>query len=85
MKRSIGWVVGRIVERPVERLLNSRNRKVQNSGVSKQWSHNFIVTFPYIRLDNKVLGHNSGEFGQAGLEAFMMQSEQVMRQDQASV
>ncbi len=52
MKGGIGWVMSRTINRIVERLLKSMNRKVRNSGVSKQRSHYLFVPFPHIVLEN---------------------------------
>ncbi len=86
MKRFIRGVVSRIVERIVERLLNGKERKLRNSGVSKQGSHDSIATFPHIVLQNiQYFSHNSGEVEWAMFEAFMMQRERGQRREQASV
>ncbi len=85
MKRGVERVVGRIVEGIVERLLNGNERRLQNSGVSKQGSHDSIATFPHIILQNiQFFNHNSGEVGRAILEAFMMHRKQGRRREQAS-
>ncbi len=82
MKRGVGRVVGRIVEGIVERLLNGNERKLRNSGVSKQGSHDSIATFPHIILQNiQFFNHNSGEVGPAILEAFMMQRKRGRRRE----
>jgi hypothetical protein len=47
MKRGVRKVVGRIVEGIVKRLLNGNERKLRNSGVSQQGSHDSIATFPH--------------------------------------
>ncbi len=78
--------MSRIVKGIVERLLNSKERKLRNSGVSKQGSHDSIATFPHIVLQNiQFFSHNSGEVERAMFEAFMMQRERGRRRDQASV
>jgi hypothetical protein len=70
----------------VERLLNRKKRKLQNSRVSKEKSHNFFVTLSHIIAQNvQFLNHNSGGVGWAMLEAFMMQREQGRRREQAYV
>ncbi len=82
MKRSIRGVMGRIVKGVVERLLDSKKRKLRNSGISKQGSHDSIATFPHIILQNiQLFNHNSGEEGRATLEAFMMQRERGRRRE----
>ncbi len=84
MKRGVGRVVGRIVEGIVERLLNGKERKLRNSGVSKQGSHGSIATFPHIILRNvQFFNHNSGEIRRAMLEAFIMQRERGRRRERA--
>jgi hypothetical protein len=52
MKGGIRVVVSRIVEGIVKRLLNGKKRKLRNSGVSKEGSHDSIATFPHIILQN---------------------------------
>ncbi len=70
----------------MEKLLNGKERTVQNSGVSKQGSHDSIATFPHNVLQNILFfSHNSGEVEQAMVEAFIMQRERGRRQDRASV
>ncbi len=70
----------------MERLLNCQERKLQNSGVSKQGSHDSITTFPYIVLQNiQFFSHKSAEVGRAMFEAFMMQREQGQRRERASI
>ncbi len=54
------------MERLLGRLLNGKERKFQNSKVSKEGSHNFITTFPHIVLQNvQLFSHITGEVGQA--------------------
>ncbi len=73
MKSCIGRVVSGIVKGIVERLLNGKGRKLRNSGVSKQRSHNLFVTLPHIvLLSIQYFRHNSGEVGRAMFEAFVM-------------
>ncbi len=75
-----------IVEGIVERLLNGKEQKLQNSGVSKQRSHNLFVTLPHVVLQNiQFFSHHSVEVGLTLFEAFMMQREQEWRCEQASV
>ncbi len=70
----------------MKRLLNSKERILRNSGVSKQGSHDSIATFPHIVLQNiQFFSHNSGEVERAMFEAFMMQREQGRRRERASV
>ncbi len=68
--------MGRVVEGIVERLLDSNEIKLQNSGVSKLGSHDTIAIFPHITLQiSQFLSHDSGEIGQEIFEAFIMQKE----------
>jgi hypothetical protein len=76
MKGGIGKVTSKIVKRIIVRLLNSMNKKLQSSGVSKQKSHNLFVPFPHIVLENiQFFSQSSGELERAALEAFMMPRE----------
>ncbi len=76
MKQCIIRVVNGIVKGIMEWLLNGKEKKLQNSGVSKQGSHDSIATFPHIVLQNiQFFSHNSGEVGRAMFEAFIMQKE----------
>jgi hypothetical protein len=71
MKGCIKRVLSKIVEEIIERLLNGTERKLRNSRVSKQWSHDSFVTFPHIVLQNvQFFSHNSQEVGRALFEAF---------------
>ncbi len=80
MKGGMERVMSRIVKTTMERLMDSKNRKLQNSGVSKQRSHNHFVTFSHIVLENiQFFSHSSGELGQAALESCKMQREQGQR------
>jgi hypothetical protein len=45
MKRCVGTVVSGIVEGIVEELLNGKERKLRNSGVSKTESHDSIAEY----------------------------------------
>ncbi len=82
MDRSVGRVMSRIVERIVERLLDGKERKLRNSGVSKQGSHDSIATFPHYILQNvRSFSHNSGEVRRAIFGAVMMHREQGWRQE----
>ncbi len=74
------------VERTMERLLNVKERKLRNTGVSKQGSHDSVATFPHIVMQYiQFFSHNSGEVERVMFEAFMMQREQGRRQDWALV
>jgi hypothetical protein len=85
MESGVRRVVSGIGERIVEGLLNSKEKKLRNFGVSKQRSHDSIATFPRIILKNiQFFSHNSRELGRAMFEAFMLQSEQGQRRDRAS-
>ncbi len=58
-KSCIRGVVGGIVKVNVEKLLYSEEKKLRNSEVSKQGSHNSIATFPHIVLRNiEFFSHN---------------------------
>jgi hypothetical protein len=57
----------------VEQLLNGKERKLRNSGVRKQGSHDFIATFLHIALQNiQFFSHNLEEVQRAMFEAFMI-------------
>ncbi len=74
-----------IVKRIVERLLNGKEGKLRNSGVSKQGSYDSISTVPHIVLQMiQFFSRNSGEVERAMIEAFMMQRERGQRQERAS-
>jgi hypothetical protein len=76
--------LSRIAIRVVERLLNSKKRRLRNSGVSKQKSHNLFVTFPHIILEYiQMFSNNAGEFWRAIVEAFIMQRKGEWKREQA--
>ncbi len=86
MKGGIKGVIRRIDKGLVQQLSNGKKRKLRNSGVSKQGSHDSIATFPHIVLQNiQFFNHNSGEVERAMFEAFMMLRERGWRRERASV
>ncbi len=66
-----------IVNKIVETLLYNKEKKLRNSGVSKQGSHDSISTFSHFVLQNiTFFSRKSGEVGQTIFDAFIMQREQ---------
>jgi hypothetical protein len=84
IERSVREIVGEIRVRIVERLLYSKNIKLQNYGVSKQRSHNTVILFSTIVLKCfQVFNHISADIVRAMFEAVMMLTERGCRQKRA--
>jgi hypothetical protein len=73
MERSVGGVVSGIGLGIVEKLLNRKDRKKRNSGVSKHGSHDTVTFFSHIILTYfQFYSHSSGNREQTVFEAVII-------------
>ncbi len=77
--------MSRVCVRVVKGLLNCKNRKLRNSGVSQEGGQDAVPLLSHIILKNFQFScHNSGEGERAMFEAVMMQTERGRRRELAS-
>ncbi len=85
MERSVRGVMSKVCVGIMKGLLNCKNRKLRNSGVSQEGGHDAVSLLSHIVLKNfQFFSHNSGEGERAMFEAVMMQAERGRRRERAS-